>query len=301
VPTLTAIVPATDSPSTLARCVEAIEGAQGPPEEVIVVSEPPLATPAAARNLGADRATGEVLAFVDADVVVHPDVFSRLRRAFEADPGLTAVFGSYDDSPEARGTVSRFRNLLHHHVHQSAAGQASTFWSGLGAVRRDAFADADGFDGARRFLEDVELGSRLLETGGRIKLDPAVQGTHLKEWTLAEMVRTDFARRGLPWLELALVSRAPTGALNLGWRHRLSALLCVGGLAAVVARRPLAAAGAAAGLVALNRDFYALLARRQGGAGAVTGVGLHALHHLTGVAAVPVGVALHLRRRPELD
>ena len=85
---------------------------------------------------------------MDADVAVHADAFRRIRAAFTADPGLTAVFGSYDDDPPALGAVSGFRNLLHYHVHQSSAGPAGTFWAGLGAVRRDAFAEAGGFDSA---------------------------------------------------------------------------------------------------------------------------------------------------------
>ena len=57
------------------------------------------AGPAVARNLGAGRARHDIIAFVDADVLVHPDAFTRMRAAF-ADPELTAVFGSYDDAPE---------------------------------------------------------------------------------------------------------------------------------------------------------------------------------------------------------
>ena len=44
-------------------------------------------------------------------------------------------FGSYDDTPTDRGFVSRYKNLLHHYVHQTARREASTFWTGLGAVR----------------------------------------------------------------------------------------------------------------------------------------------------------------------
>ena len=158
--------------------------------------EPTLAGPAEARNLGAQRARGDVLVFVDADVVVHADAFHRIRAALEADQGLTAIFGSYDDSPPAPGAVSGFRNLLHHYVHQSSPGPATTFWAGLGAIRRDAFLASGGFDAARyprASIEDVELGIRLAEAGARIVLDPELQGTHLKEWGLGEMLRTDFA------------------------------------------------------------------------------------------------------------
>ena len=296
---LTAIVPATDRPPTLTRCTEAIRLAEGSPEELLVVDAPADAGPAAARNAGARQATGEVLVFVDADVVVREDAFRRIRDAFEADPALTAVFGSYDDAPEAPGPVSSFRNLLHHYVHQSSPGPAATFWAGLGAVRRDSFMAAGGFD-EERFrvpsVEDIDLGMRLTSAGQRIVLDPLLQGKHLKSWSLAEMVRTDFARRGIPWVELMLEDRrqASRGALNLGWEHRLSALACLVGLAGLLRRRPLAVVAMVIALVAINRPFYLLL-RRNGLSTAVAGVGLHVIHHLTGVAAVPAGLIAHLR------
>jgi hypothetical protein len=50
-------------------------------------------------------------------------------------------------------------------------------------------------------------------------------------------------------------------------------------------------------LLGLNRDFYALLARRRGLGEAAVGVGLHAVHHLTAVAAVPAGVLVHACER----
>ena len=95
----------------------------------------------AAHPTGAARATGDVLVFVDADVLPHRDAFRRIRSAFRGQPELIAVFGSYDDSPPAPGAVSGFRNLLHHYVHQQASGDADTFWAGLGAIRREAFLD----------------------------------------------------------------------------------------------------------------------------------------------------------------
>ena len=152
--------------------------------------------PAAARNEGASRATGDVLVFVDADVVVHPEGIGRIRRAFDSEPELAALFGSYDDDPFDPGIVSAFRNLLHHHVHTSAAGPASTFWAGLGAIRREAFDEAGGFDAARYpqpSVEDIDLGLRVSAAGGLIRLDPSVRGTHLKAWTLLDMLEADFA------------------------------------------------------------------------------------------------------------
>ncbi|MDX6482586.1 MAG: hypothetical protein QOE95_357, partial [Gaiellaceae bacterium] len=179
---LSAIVPATNSPPTLGACRAALEAAVEAGDEVIVVEEAGGPGPASARNAGADRAGGDVLVFVDADVVVHSDALDRIRRAFASDDALDALFGSYDDAPAADGLVSGFRNLLHHHVHQTSRGPATTFWAGLGAVRKAAFEAEGGFDAARYpepSVEDIELGMRLVASGRRIELDPAIQGTHL--------------------------------------------------------------------------------------------------------------------------
>jgi GT2 family glycosyltransferase len=237
--------------------------------------------------------------FVDADVLPHADAFERIRTAFESSPGLVAVFGSYDDRPEAPGVVSGFRNLLHHHVHQQAAGRATTFWAGLGAVRRDAFFRVGGFDPERyrtASIEDIELGLRLARIG-EIRLDARLLGTHLKHWTLRSMILTDFFRRGLPWTSLVLREQPNTSVLNLGWRHRLSAVACLVFAAALPARRAGIAFGSAAAFVALNRSFYALLLRRRGASDASVGVALHALHHLVGIAAASTALGAHAGRR----
>jgi GT2 family glycosyltransferase len=297
---LSLVVPATDDPPTLERCLRAARAASDPPEEIVVVTHPPRSGPAAARNEGAARATADVVVFVDADVLVHRDAFTRIRRAFAREPGLVGLFGSYDDQVVTTGTVAGFRNLLHHIVHQRSAGEAATFWAGLGAVRADALQAVGGFDAARYprpSIEDIELGGRL-RGEGRLVLDPDLRGTHLKEWTLRSMVVTDFARRGVPWVALMAEQHAVPATLNLGARERASvvaALACVGGL---VTRRPGLAVGAAAAVVVLNTDLYEAVWRRLGARGVAAAVPLHVLHQLVAAAAVPVGLARARRSTP---
>ena len=283
---------------TLAACVDAVRAASRAGDELFVITEPAGTCAARLRNAGAIRAQGDVVVFVDADIVVHREAFDRLRAAFDADPELAAAFGSYDDRPPG-GPVATFRNLLHHHVHQSAAGPARTFWAGLGAVRRDTFLAAGGFDDRRYprpMLEDVELGLRLTDEGRRILLLPDVAGTHLKRWGLREMIRTDLRDRGVPWTRLLLERRRAPAVLNLGWRHRWSALIVAAIPVLAVLGLFLAAAACAALLVGFNARFYALLARRTGVRGAAVGVVLHALHHAIAVVSLAVGVLAHLRR-----
>lgn len=292
---LSVIVPATNRPACLPRCVAAIRAAADPPEEVIVIQQP-RTHPAIARNTGARRAGGDVLVFVDSDVEVHPDAFGRIRAAFEQDSSLTGLFGSYDDDPAASGAVSGFRNLLHHHVHQCSPGAVPSFWAGLGAIRRERFWDVLGF--TEHPIEDIELGMRLAARGDRVVLDPRIQGKHLKKWTLWSMVRTDFLVRAVPWVGLTLRYRGSSTMLNLSWRHRLSAAASVGAFGGLLIRRPIPVLTGFSALLTLNLSFYRLLLRQRGLSQAVAGVGLHFVHHLTGVSAVPMGIALHLRTPP---
>ncbi|HVF77889.1 MAG TPA: glycosyltransferase [Solirubrobacteraceae bacterium] len=292
---LTVVIPATDVPPTLGRCLAALERSSEP-HAVEVVTRPRDCGPAAARNAGVARCSADIVVFVDADVAVHHDALRRLREALERDAGLDAVFGAYDEHPAEAATVSRFRNLLHHHVHTAAAGPATTFWAGLGAIRREAFDAAGGFDAARYprpSIEDIELGMRLHAAGRRIALEPQAQGTHLKRWTLRSMLRTDLAARGAPWVALRL-ERGGDGAaaLNLSWRHRVAAVAAVLAAGAAISGRGRIAALAIAAMMAPNARFYVLLARLGGPRLALAGIPLHLVHHLTAAASVPAGLLL---------
>jgi len=297
VPRLAVIVPATDGPPTLERVLAAIRPQLGGEDELVVQRTPSGAGPALGRNLAAQATSGQVLVFVDADVVAAPDALARIRGLMAAPGPPDAVFGAYDDEPADPGPVSRYRNLLHHHVHCGSPGEAETFWAGLGAVRREAFDAVGGFD-ALRFpspsVEDIDLGMRMRDRGARIVLDPAIRGTHLKRWTLRSMVATDFGRRGRPWARLLMERGERSTALNLSGRRSASAGLSVAAAAALATGRGRLAAGGIAGVAALNLDLLALLARRGGPRLAASGLALQLVHELTAAAALPAAALQHL-------
>lgn len=260
--------------------------------------------PAYARNRGCEVTRGALIVFVDADVCVHPDVLDRFATLF-ADPAVGAAFGSYDDHPPAPGLVSRFRNLLHHHVHQVNAGEARTFWAGCGAVRREALVAAGMFNEwhfSRPQIEDIEIGQRLRRHGYVVLLRPEIQGTHLKHWTLTSMMLTDFGSRGVPWMRMLLAQRevGHFHELNLGSRERAFAALTTVAISAVLAGVvmerwiPVALGGALAGAVVVgNLGFYALLYRRGGIRLALAGVPLHLLYYLVAMVSAAVGYLVH--------
>ena len=248
-PRISVIIPVFNDPQTLARCLSAVASSNYRPLETIVVDDGstesiqlvsdtfdvrllrvdggPLG-PANARNVGAAAAQGDVLLFVDADVLIRADTLGQMADSFTNNPGVSAVFGSYDDEPATPDFVSQFKNLFHHFVHQQANADAETFWTGCGAVKRDVFMASGGFDDkryTRPSIEDIELGYRLRTAGHRILLNKEIQVKHLKRWTLRGLVRTDIFDRGVPWTTLILERRRFPNDLNLHMMQRLSAML----------------------------------------------------------------------------
>ncbi len=192
-----------------------------------VISLQQRSGPAIARNYGAREARGDILFFIDADVLLHPDAVAVAAGALENDSGLSAVFGSYDDQPGHPSFLSQYRNLFHHWVHQTGNAQAATFWAGCGAIRREVFIDMGGFSQEYGWpsIEDIELGTRLVRSGHRIRLEKTLFSTHLKHWTFCNLVRTDIFRRGVPWMGLVLRERHAPSDLNLNLRSRIATIL----------------------------------------------------------------------------
>lgn len=242
------IVPVYNGGKFLPRCLDALNSSTHRSYEIIVVDNgstddsagisrekgatvlemPGPAGPAAARNLGAQKARGEILFFVDADVVVEPDSVARVASDFQAHPEIAALFGSYDAEPAEKNFLSQYKNLYHHFTHQCGRTDAATFWAGCGAIRRAAFEAVGGFDQKlyeRPCIEDIELGYRLRRMGFKILLDKELQCKHLKQWRLKSLLSADILHRAVPWSRLILESREMVNDLNLQTKERVSSAL----------------------------------------------------------------------------
>jgi cellulose synthase/poly-beta-1,6-N-acetylglucosamine synthase-like glycosyltransferase len=249
-PVISVIVPVRNSPEELRLCLGHLFESTYSRYEVIVVDDASTdetaqvavelgalllslgqrCGPAGARNRGTKLARGEILFFVDADVCATPATLQEVADTFARDPDVDAVFGSYDTRPTAGNVLSQYKNLFHHFVHQDSLEEATTFWSGCGAIRRSVFTKMGGFSARykRPSIEDIELGMRLHAAGHRIMLNKRIQVTHLKRWTLWSIVKTDVLDRGVPWTKLMLEEGSMPNDLNLKVSQRISVVLAYG-------------------------------------------------------------------------
>ncbi len=133
-----------------------------------------------ARNAGMDTASGDILAFLDADVVAPPDWLARVRAAFESDPRIVAVGGRVQNGRPGRyGDLDLFLN--HSEWIDDRKPMEKGLIPTLGiAYRRDAV-------GAIRFVEtnlgeDASFSDAVLQaTRGKLWYDPGILMTHQHE------------------------------------------------------------------------------------------------------------------------
>ena len=247
-PLLSVIIPVHNGGKYIEKCLDALIASSYSPIEIVVVDDgstddtgllsrqkgatvfrlPKQSGPASARNFGAQHADGEILLFIDSDVVVRRESISLIAAKLQRYPEIAAVFGSYDDEPAEVNFISQYRNMFHHFHHQHSDMEAFTFWAGCGAIKKSIFDEIGGFDQKRYTkpsIEDIELGYRIRKKGYRILLDKDLQVKHLKRWEFLSMLRADIFQRAIPWSHLILETKFLPKNLNLKLSHKISSIL----------------------------------------------------------------------------
>lgn len=190
--------------------------------DVRLVDASARAGPAAARNIGAAAAAGEVLAFCDADDVVRPGWLAGMRRALD---GADVVGGVFDmDSLNGGGPAAPA---------PPATWQMGFLPAGLSSnlgVHRSLFEAEGGFSEDLHVGEDVDLCWRLQLAGHRFAFAPEAVVAKRE----AERFGQVFARAVAYGRSGALLYRRYRGA---GARRQVwAALRSLGWLAASVVR-----------------------------------------------------------------
>ena len=181
--------------------------------DVKALSQTDWQTPGATRNVGVEQATGEVLAFIDADCWAHPQWLSRgVSKLVEEK--VDRVAGRVEFVFSKRPNIYEIYDA---HVNFQQADFTEEGWCGTGNlfVRREFFQEIGLFDPTLRSHEDSEMGLRATRLGKTLgyAADAVVyHRTRTSLWALAKKwIRTEYGaaqvyrRYGL--LELHLWTR----------------------------------------------------------------------------------------------
>ena len=190
-PSLSVVIPAYNEEKYLPSCLESIKKQDYAAEyEVIVVDNASTdntarialdwgakvvyeskRSPACARQKGAEVATGEIIAFIDADTQAPACWLSVIMSRFVREPETVVISGPYayfDAGSIARvaSYIGNFISIITDQLFRKVINKGSAVWGSNFAVRRSTLLEVGGFDTSIRFYgEEYELSLRLKRAG----------------------------------------------------------------------------------------------------------------------------------------
>ncbi len=209
---ISVVIPAHKAEKTIGACLEGLQTQAIPCAdcEIIVVADEAsrdavreiaeprgarVLTPnlgaAAARNLGAANARGEVVLFIDADCVPAPNWIRAMTAPF-ADPEIVGACGM--KRTHQRGIIPRFIQMEFDYRYDNERKRRYIDFidSGTAAYRREAFLKFGGFDTHLSDAEDTDLSYRLSEAGCRMAFAEGAVVYHAHPAALIEYLRRKF-------------------------------------------------------------------------------------------------------------
>lgn len=205
-PSISIIIPARNAEGHLGRCLKAVFASNISAKDVIVVDDGSSDDTAAiakeypctlirneknkgtsySRNAGADKAQGDILVFVDSDILIRSDTLSLITSRFEKNPDLFGINGLLDTRHRCDSPVSQFVNLSIHYQHQHFPDYTNAAFTSIFAIRRKVFIEIGGFSEEYRmpFADDVNIRFKIDSKKPLMLQDRELQVEHLKQFNL---------------------------------------------------------------------------------------------------------------------
>ena len=203
------IVPTFNSALTIKSCLEGIRSSEGSRYELIVADDGSVDKTAAIaeqyadqivlhpKNLGRSRARktgvrasqGDILLFVDSDVVIRPDTILKVTDYFKKNPKVDAVTGLLSKEHPNQDFFSQYKNLYMNFIFSQLPEKITFLFGSIYAVRRKSLIL---HDSEYELAEDSAHGQRLVKRGKEIRFMRDLEAVHLKKYDLISLIKNDF-------------------------------------------------------------------------------------------------------------
>ena len=205
------IIPVYNSSSTLKECLDSIFSSTFKDYEVIVVSGnstddsikiakqfqikiielPENKGPALARNKGFQVAQGDIILFLDSDVILNKNSLSLIIDKFSLTE-VNAIQGIYSHEPNYKYLATQFyQSYLCYYVWPENKKYATTLVTGCFAIRKEIFNKFGGFDVniENASCEDEKFGYSLIEKGYKILILRDLQVVHRVNYNVINFIK----------------------------------------------------------------------------------------------------------------
>ncbi len=177
------------------------------------------AGPARARNKGVEAAAGNIIFFLDSDVIVLDGTIREVKDYFEKNPSANCVIGICATEPLNRGFVPAYMAMFEYiHLIGRQFDRVSVFAPRCGAIKKELFLRVGGYDENYRGadVEDFELARRINKTDSII-LNPRMIVKH--QFADFRQAIKIYFRRTVMWVHLffrdkQLDNAGPTSPAN---------------------------------------------------------------------------------------
>lgn len=149
---------------------------------------------AIARNEGAKICAGDIIVFIDSDILPADNWLVEIENSFDEYSDIDVVQGVYDIDCSKKNLAELARN--YYKCHNISKLENGELISGINsycfAIKREVFTKIGGFNSDAEKVEDVEIAHRLVKSGYKILLNKNVRVKHLKQYTLFGLLECDY-------------------------------------------------------------------------------------------------------------